>query len=259
MRSSPPSFGILALAGAAIVLVGACARREPPSPAAASASVSPLLPVEASLRPDAETLAAKGADSGSAPELGARANADAAPGAAPGAQVSHVSQESDAGSDAGLDPSRLPQTREVPHAEGAAWEARVAALWDGIVKDDPERALPFFFPLGAYEQVKAIANPAADWRRRLVAAYTRDIHELHKKLGADPQNARFVRFEVGPSPRWVEPGEEYNKVGYYRVFGSKLHFARAGSAPNEKGAAFDVRSLISWRGEWYVVHLSAIK
>ena len=54
--------------------------------------------------------------------------------------------------------------------------------------------------------------------------------------------------------RWVDPGEEYNKIGYYRVFGSRLRYELDGDAH-----AFDVKSLISWRGEWYVVHLSAIK
>ena len=54
--------------------------------------------------------------------------------------------------------------------------------------------------------------------------------------------------------RWVDPGEEYNKIGYYRVFGSRLRYEVDGAA-----RSFDVKSLISWRGEWYVVHLGAIK
>ena len=69
-----------------------------------------------------------------------------------------------------VDPATLPQTRDKPEASGPAFDARVAALWSAIVQDDPERGLPFFFPLAAYEQVKAIQNPAADWKRRLVAA-----------------------------------------------------------------------------------------
>jgi hypothetical protein len=55
--------------------------------------------------------------------------------------------------------------------------------------------------------------------------------------------------------RWVDPGEEYNKIGYFRVFGSKLRYEDGPGSPK----SFDVKSLISWRGEWYVVHLSAIK
>jgi hypothetical protein len=130
----------------------------------------------------------------------------------------------------------------------------VLALWTAIVRDDPDAAMPFFFPLAAYQQVKDVADPARDWNRRLVAAYARDIHELHKKLGKDAEAATFLKLDIGPAPRWVEPHEEWNKIGYYRVFGSKLRWAHADGRPE----AFDVRSLISWRGEWYVVHLSRI-
>jgi hypothetical protein len=137
--------------------------------------------------------------------------------------------------------------------------------------------MTFFFPLKAYEQVKDIGDPASDWKHRLVAAYVRDIHALHARLaagtpspssehgtlpvGAGP-TARFLGFDVPDArARWVEPGEEYNKIGYFRVFGSRLRLevggepARAVLTPQ----TFDVKSMISWRGEWYVVHLSAIR
>jgi hypothetical protein len=157
--------------------------------------------------------------------------------------------------EAGVDPATLPQTRDKPRASGAPFEARVAALWQAIVDDDPDRAMPFFFPLGAYQQVKAIAEPERDWKRRLVAAYARDIHALHASLGSSAQRAAFARIEVPEArARWVEPGEEYNKIGYYRVFGTKLVYT-----VDQKERTIDVTSLISWRGEWYVVHLSGIK
>ena len=134
----------------------------------------------------------------------------------------------------------------------------MAALWDAIVADDPERAMPFFFPLGAYQQVKDVGNPAADWNRRLVAAYTHDIHALHAQVVAsshgDARAIQFLGLDVPEArARWVEPGEEYNKIGYFRVFGSRLSCQVAGLTQT-----FDVKSLISWRGQWYVVHLSAI-
>jgi hypothetical protein len=145
----------------------------------------------------------------------------------------------------------------------------VAALGEAIVRDDPERAMAFFFPLGAYEQVKDIGSPAIDWKRRLVAAYVRDIHALHARLAeaqalrdGPPEDsgtgARLLGLDVPDArARWVEPGEEYNKIGYFRVFGSRLRFEVGG--PKQTLQTFDVKSLISWRGEWYVVHLSAIK
>jgi hypothetical protein len=115
--------------------------------------------------------------------------------------------------------------------------------------------MTFFFPVDAYRQVKDVTDPARDWKLRLVAAYQRDIHALHAALGARAAGARLLGLDVPAArARWVEPGEEWNKIGYYRVFGSSLRYEAGGRA-----GAFDVKSLISWRGEWFVVHLSAIK
>jgi hypothetical protein len=150
-----------------------------------------------------------------------------------------------------VDPGTLPQTRTRPEDDTAELSARAQALWDGIQSDDPERAMAFFFPRSAYEQVKALADPARDWRYRLVAHYKRDIHLAHEKLGREATAARFAGLEVGAHARWVEPGEEGNKLGYYRVYGSRLRFTVEG-----RERSIPISSLISWRGEWYVVHLS---
>jgi hypothetical protein len=153
-----------------------------------------------------------------------------------------------------VDPGLLPQTRDMPPPTGAV-ETRALALWDAIVKDDPDRAMPFFFPLGAYEQTKAIAKPAADWKHRLVANYVRDIQALHKKLGSKGASAQLVGVEVPTeNAQWVPPGDEGNKTGYFRVYGARLRYEVDG-----RPGAFDVSSMISWRGEWYVVHLSGFK
>jgi hypothetical protein len=143
----------------------------------------------------------------------------------------------------------------MPSSSTPTFEARTSALWEAIVRDDPALAMPLFFPVGAYEQVKDVGDPAGDWKHRLVAAYERDIHALHARLGDASAAARLVRLDVPAArARWVEPGEEWNKLGYFRVFGSKLRYEIDGASD-----AFEVRSLISWRGEWYIVHLSAIK
>jgi hypothetical protein len=153
------------------------------------------------------------------------------------------------------DPSLLPQTHDTPRSSGPAFDARVTSLWEAIVHDTPDAATPFFFPLGAYQQVKDVADPAADWRHRLLAAYRHEIHALHGRLGDAAERAKLVGLDVTEArARWVEPGEEWNKIGYFRVFDSKLRYLVDGEAH-----AFEVKSLISWRGEWYVVHLSAIK
>jgi hypothetical protein len=165
-----------------------------------------------------------------------------------------ASTSTNGSTDAG-DPGSLPQTHDKPPPSSPALDARAAALWDGIVHDDPDRAMPFFFPVTAYEQVKAIAFPAADWRRRLVAAYARDVHGLAKRLGDKASEAKLVRLDVPDDrARWVEPNEESNKLGYFRVYGSRLVYELDG-----KERSFELSSLISWRGEWYVVHLTGFK
>jgi hypothetical protein len=221
---------------AAVLLAGAaaCTHHEPPAP---DASPSVALP---ELAPPA------------APARAASAAADASPPAA-GSPSSSAANRPPAGSSA--DPATLPQTHDSPQASGPAWDVRVAALWSAVVADDPDQAMSFFFPLPAYEQVKDIGNPASDWKHRLVAAYAHDIHALHARLGDDAPKATLAGLEVPEGrARWVDPGEEYNKIGYYRVFGSRLRYTVGGDT-----RSFDVKSLISWRGEWFVVHLSAIK
>jgi len=222
MLRRSPALALVAL------LACACRRGEPPSPIGLDAAVAPLPP---------PGNASADADASPGPNANANANVGAA------------------SVDAGPDPGTLPQTKDKPEASGGAFDARVAALWDGIVKDEPERAMPFFFPVTAYEQVKAIPSPASDWRRRLVAAYKRDVHALHKRLGDHAGDAKLLRADVPQDrARWVEPNEESNALGYYRVYGTRLVYEVDG-----KERSLEITSLISWRGEWYVVHLSGFK
>ena len=153
-----------------------------------------------------------------------------------------------------IDAGALPQTTDLPSADSPALRARAEALFNAIVTNDPEKALPFFFPLAAYEQVKDVGNPKADWRIRLVGAYRRDILALHDELPKNKTELAFKELRVGPSPRWVKPGEEWNKIGYQRVYGSELVYSAGG-----KLRTLRLTSMIAWRGEWYVVHLRSIK
>ena len=230
-----PALGLILL----LACHQGCHQGEPPSAVGLDAAVSPLPP------PPGEATTAG--------DAGANANANA--NGVGSAAVASAAVANAAPVDAGPDPGTLPQTKDKPEASGAAFDGRVAALWDAIVKDDPDRAMPFFFPVTAYEQVKAITNAASDWRRRLVAAYKRDVHALHKRLGEQAANAKLVRADVPQDrARWVEPNEESNKLGYYRVYGTRLVYELEG-----KERSLEITSLIAWRGEWYVVHLSGFK
>jgi hypothetical protein len=128
------------------------------------------------------------------------------------------------------------------------------ALASAIIADDHTLALASFFPVEAYKQVKKNTDPAGDWKNRLIAAFKVDTHEAHTKLGIGAATATYLGVDVPDAAVWVKPGQEYNLIGYWRVYGSKLRFDVGGVTKT-----IPVNSLISWRGQWYVVHLGTIR
>jgi hypothetical protein len=148
------------------------------------------------------------------------------------------------------DPGRLPQTRALPSARTASFDARMRALWTGVVTGRLRPAMAAFFPKTAYAQVKAIADPATDYRDRLVSAYRLDLLAAHRLVGA--VRARLVGVLVPHEWTWIPPGACFNGIGYWHAPGSRLVYEQGGAL-----RSFGVFSLISWRGDWYVVHLSS--
>ncbi|HEY2284221.1 MAG TPA: hypothetical protein VGH88_00615 [Streptosporangiaceae bacterium] len=148
----------------------------------------------------------------------------------------------------------LPQTRAVPSAATAVFRAEMADLWTAIVTDEPQTAAGAFFPVSAYQQVKAIADPAADWNARLFGDFRLDVGAAHRLLGPGAARARLVRVIV-PSAEaaWIDPGACYNSVGYWHVGGARLVYEQGGRL-----RSIGIASLISWRGQWYVVHFGAV-
>jgi len=128
----------------------------------------------------------------------------------------------------------------------------MADLWRGIVTDSLEAAMPAFFPRSAYIQVKAIGDAAADYRDRLVAGFKLDLRAAHELLGPDAARERFLSVSVPEQWAWIPPGSCSNRIGYWHAPGSRLVYREDGQV-----RSFGIFSLISWRGEWYVVHLSS--
>lgn len=127
-------------------------------------------------------------------------------------------------------------------------------LWTGVRDDSVHAALPAFFPERAYDQVKAIGDPSADWLYRLVEDYRLDIDAAHALLGAGAASAQFLRVDVtGSFAHWVPQGVCENAVGYYEVPNSRVIYGEDGQV-----RSFGIASMISWRGVWYVVHLGAV-
>jgi hypothetical protein len=155
---------------------------------------------------------------------------------------------------AGPSPGSLPQTHAYPSGTTARFKALMAALWAGVVKNSVTRALPAFFPEGAYIQLKAIASASSDWTDRLVYDYRLDIASAHALLGRGAHTATLVGVEVPESyGHWIAPGVCYNRIGYYEVPNARVVYREDGRV-----RSFGIASLISWRGVWYVVHFGAI-
>jgi len=147
-----------------------------------------------------------------------------------------------------------PQTPQLPSAHTPCFHAEMRALWQGIRTNSLSLAMPAFFPERAYAQVKAIANPGGDYATRLVYDYRVDIAALHALLGTDVASARLVDLNVPSSyAHWVPPGACYNGVGYYELPNARVVYREHGQT-----RSFGIASMISWRGDWYVVHLGAV-
>ncbi len=153
-------------------------------------------------------------------------------------------------SGAAVNPGTLPQTAALPSSRTPAFRERMADLWRGIVSDSLAAALPAFFPLAAYRQVKQIPDPSSDYRLRLLGNYRLDIHAVHELLGVTSSSATLLRVEIPKEWAWIPPGYCYNRIGYWHAPGARLVYESHGQV-----RSFGIFSFISWRGEWYVVHL----
>jgi len=145
----------------------------------------------------------------------------------------------------------LPQTHAFPGTDSAAFRNAMADLWLAVTTGNPRFSRPAFFPEAAYEQLKAIPYPAADWQDRLWYDFALDVGAAH---GLVARSARLVRVIVPESEAaWVYPGACYNTIGYWHVAGARVVYTEHGQE-----RSLGIASLISWRGVWYVVHFGEV-
>ncbi len=151
-------------------------------------------------------------------------------------------------------PGWLPQTATLPTTTSPIFSANVAALWDGVSTGSAQNAVPAFFPESAYLQLKTIPGAQNDFNERLVAEYEEDVSAAHQLLGPAAAVAKLVGVDVdGSYAHWVPVGTCDNDVGYFEVPNSRVVYSINGQV-----SSFGIASMISWRGEWYIVHLGAI-
>jgi hypothetical protein len=144
----------------------------------------------------------------------------------------------------------LPQTRTLPSTTDTAFKNLIHDFWLAVTTGNPDYAKPAFFPEKAYQQVKAIADPDQDWQTRLWDEFALDVKAVRPLIGRD---ARLVKVIVPMQYAiWVPPGACYNDIGYWHVPGARVVYERGGVT-----RSFGITSLISWRGDWYLVHLGS--
>jgi len=145
----------------------------------------------------------------------------------------------------------LPQTKTLPNTGDTAFRNVIHDLWLAFSTGNPSYAMPAFFPEKAYEQVKAIADPESDWRYRLWYDFTLDVAAVRPLIG---KHAKLLRIVVPVQYAvWVPPGACYNDTGYWHVPGSRVVYEQGGVT-----RSFGIASFISWRGDWYLIHLGAL-
>ena len=165
-----------------------------------------------------------------------------------------TTEEPDAGAptpppkDADYDPAN----KAKPPVDSEELQSRARALFDAIVQNSPPLGEDLWFPKEPFLILKDIKDPGKYWDQ-LHRAYARDIEKLHKKR-ASWEGAEFVKFEPGSPPKWVKPGEEGNKIGYFRTVKGNLVYKAEG-----KTHKLEVRVMISWQKRWYITHLSKFK
>lgn len=150
-----------------------------------------------------------------------------------------------------LSPGELPQTRTRP-LFASLFQRDMAVLARSIATDNAVEAQRVFFLERPYLSMKVgeIANPALDYRDRLVALYRLDLNAYHQALFAHARTSYLYARANAALATWIIPGACENRIGYWHEPGVRLVFRRNGVV-----VSVAVDSLISWRGVWYVVHL----
>jgi hypothetical protein len=238
-RCMRPSLLVLAF------LASQC-RGEPAPSVAKAAAISAPEP------PRAPSVSANTANPSVAASVAPSRSAAGSVSAVPSASVAPAAADAEEPPLLAADGSPLPQTDERPSASNERFKRRMQRVADAVRTGDVDLARASFFPLVAYAQVKDVQKPERDYRYRLTAHFERDVREYRKALGQGAERAEFLGVTV-PEARveWMKPGKEGNRLGYFRVLRSQLRFR----LPSGKEQSFELTSLISWRGEWYVVHL----
>jgi hypothetical protein len=118
--------------------------------------------------------------------------------------------------------------------------------------DSLVEARALYFPETVYVRMKTgiLSSPATDFVDRLWAFYRLDLAAYHAHLGKGGLGAELLSVNpLAHSATWISPGVCENHFGYWHIANVRIVY-REGSV-----RSFAIASLISWRSQWYVIHL----
>jgi hypothetical protein len=126
---------------------------------------------------------------------------------------------------------------------------RARHLLEAIAKDDPSLATDIVFPRDAYIEVKDVADPGRQWDEKVMGAFRRNVHAIHKKTKGI-ERAQLTSLELGQPISQVVPRRHDMNLTLWRVTRSRLNFMIDGRTLHS-----EIGELLSWRGAWYVLEL----
>jgi hypothetical protein len=133
----------------------------------------------------------------------------------------------------------------------ANFTSRLQGYWRHVLAGDAGNASDFFFPRAAYLQLKTLTYAGSDFDGRLYHDYRNDVKADHALVTSGGSDAKVLGVDVPEaSVRWVPPGVEANSIGYWQVSYARVRYSAGGQQ-----RSYAISSMISWRGQWYVVHL----
>ena len=155
------------------------------------------------------------------------------------------SADGGAGSDAGL----LATEDALPSSIAPDLADRSRHLVEAIAKDDPLLAQDFVFPRDAYAASHDRSDASSVWDKKVLAAFGRDIHTLHKRI-KNSAHAAFLTFELGHEVQQITPKPKDFDRPLWRAKHSKITISIDG-----KTDRIDIAEMMGWRGAWYVTRL----
>ena len=126
---------------------------------------------------------------------------------------------------------------------------RLELLVEAIRKDEPELALPLFFPGDAFGVLKAIKTPER-YHRKLVKVYLEDVRALRAGL-KDPDHVELVSVAAGRQKRWMKRGAEGNNYPYWAMYKATVTVK-----DGDREVVLPLRVMINWGDQWFVTHLT---